>query len=175
MNLTCQKLARGGVTVKDGTAVFTTKTVCAREWVNAQLSAYSNTANTKALIDAAIDAISIKAGDTMTCTYAWNNDFGVRTAGLLTGANKMVFFTIPLNRPVKATKVTISNGTLTVRQGGYLFGDGDEVTAIPTTATVQALLTGFDSISVCVTFASSIGGTNNSPVGITFTGKLTFS
>ena len=33
------------------------------------------------LIDAAIDAISIKAGDTMTCTYAWGNDFGVRTAG----------------------------------------------------------------------------------------------
>ena len=87
----------------------------------------------------------------------------------------MVCFTIPLNRPVKATKVTISNGTLTVRQGGYLFGDSGDATAIPTTVAVKALLTGFGSISVCVIFASSIGGTNNSPVGITFTGKLTFS
>lgn len=161
--------------VNDGTAVFTVKTVCAKEYVDTKLAAYSNTVTTKALIDAAIDAISIKAGDTMTCAYNWSSDFGVRTAGHLTGANKMVFFTIPLNRPVKATKVAISNGTLTVRQGGYLLGDGNEITLIPSTATVQALLTGFSSISVCVTFASSIGGTNNSPVGITFTGKLTFS
>ena len=166
--------SRAGVTFSDGTAAFITKTVCAKEYVDNTLKSYSNTNETQALIDAAIDAISIKPGDVLRFKYNGGTNNALRTAGHLTGANKMVFFTIPLNRPIKATAVTIANATLTVRQGGYIFGNENESTAIPSTATIIALIEA-GCISVEIIFKSSIGGINNSPIGITFTGTLTFS
>ncbi len=116
----------------------------------------------------------IKPGDVIEIPSAaqWG---GVCTGGFLTNAAKDVSFVIPLNRPINASKVTISNAVLSVRQNGYIFGTGAETTPVPSTAQITATIPANTFIRVVIQFASALSATNNTPVGITFSGTLTFA
>ncbi len=122
-------------------------------------------------------ANTIKAGDKITIgPFVSGKSHGLRTAGILTGGSQMIMFTIPLNRPVTATRVSLSNGRMTIRQNNsYLFGSSSENTDIPSTATMNLLIESKTFISVFIKLAESIGGTNNAPIGVSFDGVLTFS
>ena len=87
----------------------------------------------------------------------------VRTAGYLTSSNTVVYFTIPYISYGASPALEID--TMTIRQGGeYLWGSSDGGAEI-SSATCTYYRAGYFNVTATIS-SSSIGGTNNAPVGI---------
>lgn len=97
----------GGVMVDDGTAQFTVKTVCAREYVESKQNDL-------------LSKIAYRAGD----TYSLNSWYTV--PGNVTNGGKDIIFILPTSKTVLAHKMRIDELKITVRQNNrYLIGTSE--------------------------------------------------
>lgn len=94
----------GGVIVNDGTAQFSVKTVCAKEYVE-----FKN--------EDLLSKIAYRAGD----TYSLNSWYTI--PGNVTNGGRDIIFVIPTSKIILANKMRIDKLEITVRQNGkYLIG-----------------------------------------------------
>ena len=98
--------------------------------------------------------------------------------GVLTGGNKEIWITIPLNKPILGTpKVTLKPEVFVVRQNGlYLknIGNLDDFS----TAGIEVRTKGYaNGTGVTFAFIDSVGfgGINNNPVNVCMAYKITFT
>ena len=95
----------GGVIVNDGTAKFSAKTVCAKEYVE-----FKN--------EDLLSKIAYRAGD----TYSLNSWYTI--PGNVSNSGRDIFFVIPTSKTILAKKMRIDELKITVRQNNkYLIGD----------------------------------------------------
>lgn len=114
-----------------------------------------------------------KKGDTITFDR-------LATAGFLTNANKNVYFTVPLDKPIigSPTVTAASNKGFIFRQrnssegGSYTHGSSASAYVTPTSYTAQ-----IKGSWICITavFSTTTNSVNNTPIGIDWSGKITFS
>lgn len=115
--------------------------------------------------------------DTSKLYYKTGDSFELgwmQTAGTLTGAQKQLYFTIPLCKPVlNINGLKISDLKLTVRQNNkYLIGSGS-ASAAPSGTTELTLQD--NQIKVLVTLSTALSGVNNDPVSVFADGTITFT
>lgn len=114
-----------------------------------------------------------RAGDSM--------NFNIRTSGYVTNNGKDVVFTLPMSLPILGAPVVtaVSNNGFLLRQDGYVYGSNGAsnppIYAKPARydvylywATGLAVVARFDN-------ADLTGVKNNSPIGIHWSGTVTFS
>lgn len=99
-------------------------------------------------------------------------------AGVMTGSNKVVYLTVPVTKHLKnISTITISSISMVIRQNNsYLFGTASSSTAITSSnGTISVSKASNHSITLQISFTSSIGGTNNDAVGVyaNFSAKFT--
>lgn len=97
------------------------------------------------------------------------------TAGYITSDGTQVYFTVPINMPlVGSPLITASsvNGFKIRQNGKYLYGTSSSAYALP--ASYQAYYQNCQ-LTIAATFSNVIDVTNNSSVGIQWSGKITFS
>lgn len=103
------------------------------------------------------------------------DDFSWWGSGVLTNANKSIYFTVTLGTPISGSvnKIELSDVGIILRQNNsYLKGSGN--TTCTTGFTVSVGRLNFNMIHVTVTFSTSIGGTNNECIGVFIEGVLRF-
>lgn len=95
----------GDVMVSDGTVMFTTKTVCAKEYVDSKH-------------EDLLSRIAYRAGDTLSMVSAWYS-----IPGNVTGAGKNIIFVLPVSKVILAKKMRITKLDLVIRQNNnYFYG-----------------------------------------------------
>lgn len=111
-----------------------------------------------------------KSGQSMSIAW-WG-------AGFVTSSSKKVFFTIPLAKPISSNVSSVTaasvNGFVVRQNNAYCYGSAASTYAKPTSyaATIDGAR---QCVKIEATFTSTTNVTNNSPIGITWSGKLTFS
>ena len=94
-------------------------------------------------------------------------------AGYISSSTKTLFFTIPLDKPIIASNISISGSIIGRGINGYINGTSySDSTAInlsgSDTYSVSAVKRNYGCITVTVTFTSAItNATNNTPVVVT--------
>lgn len=106
---------------------------------------------------------------------------GIWVNGTVSTDSKGVYITLPLTRPVKATKAKIATGTVVVRQNGkYLYG-GSWDSPIDITSKVTTELTCIDgygqagAVNLEIMMTNTTNATNNVPCSVLFKGRVKFS
>lgn len=114
-----------------------------------------------------------RAGDVLNFT-AGNTI--IRTAGYVTNAMKDVVFTIPLSKPIigaPTAQVSESEGLVLRQNGTYTHGSNASVYTKPTSYDV--FVNPDVGLVVTAHFDVTTNAVNNSPVGIYWSGTITFS
>lgn len=109
-----------------------------------------------------------RTGDSLT--------FNIRTAGYITSSKTLVFFTVPISRPLLGiTTVTASsvNGFILRQNALYTHGSTADIFVTPTSYTVSLIGTQ-QCVTIQAKFTDVTNAVNNSPIGIQWSGKLTF-
>lgn len=110
----------------------------------------------------------MRAGDAWSIT--------VRTAGFVTSGGTMICFTIPMTVPIVGNPtitITSDNGLLLRQNNGYTHGSTVDGYVKPTKW--AASYNWRYGIYAEATMGQTTGATNNSPIGITFSGRITLS
>lgn len=105
-----------------------------------------------------------------------SNTFSVKTAGYVTNSGKDVTFTVPLGVPVigSPTVTATSNSGFVLRQNNlYTHGSSASVYVVPDSYT--ATVTFLGGVTITAKFSDTTNVTNNSPIGILWSGTITFS
>ena len=109
-----------------------------------------------------------RKGDTLS--------YNLRTAGFVTNGGKEVHFTVPLNRMVLGSGLTVTaastSGFILRQDAKYTHGSASSTYAKPTkySATIYT-----NYIYVVATFSSTTNVINNAPCGIVWSGTITIS
>ena len=101
----------------------------------------------------------------------------IYTAGFVTNANKEIWFTVPLCKPVVGVlTVTPSsvNGFILREGNSYTHGSGASTYAKPSSY-VGYLHATNEGVKIKATFTTTTNSVNNSPIGVRWSGKITFS
>ena len=101
----------------------------------------------------------------------------IYTAGFVTNDNKEIWFTVPLSKPVVGVStVTPSsvNGFILRDGNAYTHGSGASTYAKPSSY-VGYLHATNEGVKIKATFTTTTNSVNNSPIGIRWSGKITFS
>lgn len=110
----------------------------------------------------------MRAGDAWSIT--------VRTAGFVTSGGTMICFTLPMTVPIVGNPtitITSDNGLLLRQNNGYTHGSTVDGYVKPTKW--AASYNWRYGIYAEATMGQTTGATNNSPIGITFNGRITLS
>lgn len=105
-----------------------------------------------------------------------SNTFSVKTAGYVTNSGKDVTFTVPIGVPVigSPTVTVTSNNGFVLRQGNsYTHGSSASVYVVPDS--YSATVTFLGGVTITAKFSDTTNVTNNSPIGILWSGTITFS
>lgn len=110
----------------------------------------------------------MRAGDTWEIT--------MYTAGFITGSSKNVCFIIPVSVPIigSPTVTVTSNNGLILRQGGS-YTHGSSASAYVKPSSYDAVLYKWYGIRVNAVVSDTTNATNNSPIGITASVRITLS
>lgn len=108
-----------------------------------------------------------RAGDSITTV--------LHTAGYITTSGTVLYFTVPIDRPLMGVSVITASsveGFIVRQDNKYLYGSDSDVYAKPNSyvAYYRNCL-----IEIAATFSNTTNVINNAPVGIHWSGKLTFS
>ena len=101
----------------------------------------------------------------------------IYTAGFVTNANKEIWFTVPLCKPIiGVSTVTPSsiNGFILRENDKYTHGSGASTYAKPSSY-VGYLHGTNEGIKIKATFSNITNSVNNSPIGVRWSGKITFA
>lgn len=107
-----------------------------------------------------------RAGDSIELYY--------QGAGFVTSNGKYVVFTIPINKPIDASNVVASSvsGFIGRSNGKYTHGSASSTYVKP--ASYEAAING-NAVRVSMNFNNNANVTNNAAIGVTWSGKITFS
>lgn len=107
-----------------------------------------------------------RAGDSIGLYY--------QGAGFATSNGKYVVFTIPINKPIDASNVVASSvsGFIGRSNGKYTHGSASSSYVKP--ASYEAAING-NAVRVSMNFNNNTNVTNNAAIGVTWSGKITFS
>lgn len=107
-----------------------------------------------------------RAGDSIELYY--------QGAGFATSNGKYVVFTIPINKPIDASNVVASSvsGFIGRSNGKYTHGSTSSTYVKP--ASYEAAING-NAVRVSMNFKNNTNVTNNAAIGVTWSGKITFS
>lgn len=107
-----------------------------------------------------------RAGDSIELYY--------QGAGFATSNGKYVVFTIPINKPIDASNVVASSvsGFIGRSNGKYTHGSASSSYVKP--ASYEAAING-NAVRVSMNFNNNANVTNNAAIGVTWSGKITFS
>ena len=107
-----------------------------------------------------------RAGDSIQLYY--------QGAGFVTSDGKYVVFTIPINKPIDASDVVASSvsGFIGRSNGKYTHGSASSTYVKP--ALYEAVING-NTVRVSMEFNNNTNVTNNAAIGVTWSGKITFS
>lgn len=107
-----------------------------------------------------------RAGDSIQLYY--------QGAGFATSGGKYVVFTIPINKPIDASNVVASSvsGFIGRSNGKYTHGSASSTYVKP--ASYEAAING-NAVRVSMNFNNNANVTNNAAIGVTWSGKITFS
>lgn len=107
-----------------------------------------------------------RAGDSIQLYY--------QGAGFVTSNGKYVVFTIPINKPIDAIDVAASSvsGFIGRSNGKYTHGSASSTYVKP--ASYEAVING-NAVRVSMEFNNNTNVTNNAAIGVTWSGKITFS
>ena len=107
-----------------------------------------------------------RAGDSIQLYY--------QGAGFATSDGKYVVFTIPINKPIDASNVVASSvsGFIGRSNGKYTHGSASSTYVKP--ASYEAAING-NAVRVSMNFNNNANVTNNAAIGVTWSGKITFS
>lgn len=114
-----------------------------------------------------------RAGDVIKFN---NNNTYIRTAGYVTNAMKDVTFTIPLSKPIigaPTAQVSESEGLVLRQNNTYTHGSNASVYAKPTSYDV--FVNPDVGLVVTAHFDITTNAINNSPIGVYWSGTITFS
>lgn len=102
-------------------------------------------------------------------------DVGIRTSGYCANSGKMIYFTVPLEKPVigsPTVTATSRNGFMLLQGGKYTHGSASGTYVTPTSYSV-ALRNGY--VIVTATMSATTNAVNLETIGILWEGTLTFS
>ena len=107
-----------------------------------------------------------RAGDSIQLYY--------QGAGFATSDGKYVVFTLPINKPIDANNVVASSvsGFIGRSNGKYTHGSASSTYVKP--ASYEAVING-NAVRVSMNFNNNTNVTNNAAIGVTWSGKITFS
>lgn len=107
-----------------------------------------------------------RAGDSIQLYY--------QGAGFVTSDGKYVVFTLPINKPIDASNVVASSvsGFIGRSNGKYTHGSASSTYVKP--ASYEAAING-NAVRVSMNFNNNTNVTNNAAIGVTWSGKITFS
>lgn len=107
-----------------------------------------------------------RAGDSIQLYY--------QGAGFATSDGKYVVFTLPINKPIDASNVVASSvsGFIGRSNGKYTHGSTSSTYVKP--ASYEAVING-NAVRVSMNFNNNANVTNNAAIGVTWSGKITFS
>ncbi len=107
-----------------------------------------------------------RAGDSIQLYY--------QGAGFATSNGNYVVFTIPINKPIDASNVVASSvsGFIGRSNGKYTHGSASSTYVKP--ASYEAAING-NAVRVSMNFNNNANVTNNAAIGVTWSGKITFS
>lgn len=107
-----------------------------------------------------------RAGDSIQLYY--------QGAGFVTSNGNYVVFTIPINKPIDASNVVASSvsGFIGRSNGKYTHGSASSTYVKP--ASYEAVING-NAVRVSMIFNNNANVTNNAAIGVTWSGKITFS
>lgn len=107
-----------------------------------------------------------RAGDSIQLYY--------QGAGFATSDGKYVVFTLPINKPIDASNVVASSvsGFIGRSNGKYTHGSTSSTYVKP--ASYEAVING-NAVRVSMKFNNNTNVTNNAAIGVTWSGKITFS
>lgn len=107
-----------------------------------------------------------RAGDSIQLYY--------QGAGFVTSNGQYVVFTIPINKPIDASDVVASSvsGFIGRSNGKYTHGSASSTYVKP--ASYEAVING-NTVRVSMNFNNNTNVTNNAAIGVTWSGKITFS
>lgn len=107
-----------------------------------------------------------RAGDSIQLYY--------QGAGFVTSDGKCVVFTLPINKPIDASNVVASSvsGFIGRSNGKYTHGSTSSTYVKP--ASYEAAING-NAVRVSMNFKNNTNVTNNAAIGVTWSGKITFS
>ena len=107
-----------------------------------------------------------RAGDSIQLYY--------QGAGFVTSDGKYVVFTLPINKPIDASNVVASSvsGFIGRSNGKYTHGSTSSTYVKP--ASYEAVING-NAVRVSMNFNNNTNVTNNAAIGVTWSGKITFS
>ena len=104
-------------------------------------------------------------------------ELDIYTSGFVTNSGKDVYFYMPFSKPIigSPTVTITSNNGMVIRQNDkYLFGSSATAYATPTSYS-KVGDTDWNGICIKAVFGNNTNVTNNSPVGIRWSGVITFS
>lgn len=100
----------------------------------------------------------------------------LRTAGYVTNSGTEVMFFVPFSVPmIGAPTVTVSSNEGLILRQDNKYTHGSAATTYVTPASYTCSRSMFHGVSVCAKFNNSTNVTNNSPIGVYWSGILTFS
>lgn len=107
-----------------------------------------------------------RAGDSIQLYY--------QGVGFATSDGKYVVFTLPINKPIDASNVVASSvsGFIGRSNGKYTHGSTSSTYVKP--ASYEAVING-NAVRVSMKFNNNTNVTNNAAIGVTWSGKITFS
>ena len=107
-----------------------------------------------------------RAGDSIELYY--------QGAGFVTSNGKYVVFTIPINKPIDSSLAFASSvsGFIGRSNGKYTHGSASSTYVKP--ASYDAAING-NTVRVSMNFNNNTNVTNNAAIGVTWSGKITFS
>jgi len=117
-----------------------------------------------------LDELFYKPGDSITLPTTF------RTAGFLTTSGTEVLFIVPLSKPMRGvSKVTATsvNGFVLRQAGKYTHGSAASTFVKPTSYT--AIRINGVCIAISAIFSTTTNAINNDPIGVQWSGKLTFA
>ena len=109
-------------------------------------------------------------------------NISINTAGYITSGSSSLRFFVPLSKPIigspAVTAASVNGFTLRQRNsstgGSYTHGSASDKTVKPSSYSASIAEDG-NGVKISATFSSVANAVNNSPIGIAWSGKITFS
>ena len=101
----------------------------------------------------------------------------IYTSGFVTNSGKDVYFYMPFARPIigsPTVTITSNNGMVLRQNNNYTHGSSASAYALPTSYS-KVGDTDWNGICIKASFTTTTNVTNNSPIGIRWSGTITFS